>query len=793
MIVQKSIILKPAKQRLALVATFLMATIAIISYAAFAQSPTPNQQEVNSTNTQPEQPTLALTRDGYIPDQKCAACHRDIYRSYSKVGMAKSFYKPSSNNIIEDYVNNKFYHEPSNRHYEMINDDGQFSMRRYQLDENGRHINEILQQIDWVIGSGAASRGYLYQTESGELFEIPIVWYTQEQSWGMAPGYDNEDHDGITRSITLSCMFCHNAYPDVPRGSDRYGQSHVFPKIMPQGIGCQRCHGPGGKHALLAEDFNVTDEEVFGAIVNPAKLSPELRDDVCYQCHLQPTSKLTSFATRFGRDIYSYRPGQPLDEYLVHFDFDDGKNVKDRFQIDHHPYRLRQSRCYIQSDGQMSCLTCHDPHRKVPQADQAAFYREKCFGCHELDDCRLDEMASDRPGVAADDCVTCHMPQRRTQDVVHVVMTDHLIQKRPAANLTDTLLETGTPQGAEAQLYWADKNQQPDAIDRVYLALSALGDGDMSQLKVLEAAIEEAHPLSATPLMQLGAGLLEAHRFSEARNIFAEVLIRAPNSAAAIANSGVAMAGLRDDEAAAALLAQAIELSPNTADSHYNLAAALTRLDNAKDAETHYREAIWLRPIHKGAWFNLGNLLARQGRFAEAAVAFRSVLSIDPNSPAAYKNLGLALSYRDDWAGAIRIWRFGANLYKNDSTIATNLAMAYLLAPDESVRNIDQGLDFARQATSANDKSDKANLALAIGFLLTDQYEIAINESHIALHKEADYISCLLIKAMAKHHLDMVEEAQQDYNNARTMLQEKLAPNRVRDSLLKRAHVVFNE
>ena len=81
----------------------------------------------------------------------------------------------------------------------MIHDDGRFTMRRYQLDENGRHINEIEQQIDWVIGSGSVSRGYLYQTESGELFETPVVWYTQEQSWGMAPGYDNEDHDGITR------------------------------------------------------------------------------------------------------------------------------------------------------------------------------------------------------------------------------------------------------------------------------------------------------------------------------------------------------------------------------------------------------------------------------------------------------------------------------------------------------------------------------------------------------------------------------------------------------------------
>src|SRR5207247_6691893 len=31
--------------------------------------------------------------------------------------------------------------------------------------------------------------------------------------------------------------------------------------------------------------------------------------------------------------------------------------------------------------------------------------------------------------MAKTDCVSCHMPKRRTQDVVHVVMTDHKIQK----------------------------------------------------------------------------------------------------------------------------------------------------------------------------------------------------------------------------------------------------------------------------------------------------------------------------------------------------------------------------
>ena len=43
---------------------------------------------------------------------------------------------------------------------------------------------------------------------------------------------------------------------------------------------------------------------------------------------------------------------------------------------------------------------------------------------------------------ASGDCVSCHMPKRRTDDVVHAVMTDHYIQRRkPARNLVAEMAE----------------------------------------------------------------------------------------------------------------------------------------------------------------------------------------------------------------------------------------------------------------------------------------------------------------------------------------------------------------
>ena len=781
-------LIKLPKRAVAVLASVLTA---LVIWVLLPHAGAQGQAPAKTTN----ESSPAFTRAGYIPDRQCAACHRAIYRTFRDVGMAKSFYRPRSDDIIEDFDNNHFFHEPSNRHYEMIHDAGRFVMRRYQLDEDGQRINEIQQPIDWVIGSGSHSRGYLYQTEVGELFELPVVWYTQEQSWGMAPGYDHANHDGVTRRITRACMFCHNAYPDVPPGSDRYGQPHVFPSTLPEGVGCQRCHGPGAAHIRLAADLDASNEAVRASIVNPAKLPPKLRDDVCFQCHLQPTSKLTSFMRRFGRDDYSYRPGESLSDYLVHLDFDDAMDRSERFEINHHPYRLRQSTCYVASNGELNCLTCHDPHRKVPATEAPTYYRDRCLSCHEIDDCRLDEMAVEGAtgrDIAADNCIACHMPKRRTQDVVHVVMTDHRIQRRPVDDLLAPQGETAPPGGEKIELYWSN-HKLPEPMATAHRAMSVVVDGDVSALEALETALATDSPTPREPLIELGTGQLRAGRYDDALATFRAVAKREPDLALASANIGVALAAMERDREAIELLNRAVELDPDVADTHYNLAAAYARVGQTEAAQRYYREALRLRPNYVNAWFNLGNLLARKGRFADAASAYRSALAIEPNTPAAYRNLGLALSYLDSWPEAVRAWRIGARAAPDDGRIATELALAYLLAPDESVRNAANGLRYAQQATATRERAPKARLALAIGMLMNDQAVGALRETEKARELGADEISCLLVHALAEHNLQRDEAAGETYSQVLSQMEEARPPNRIRDALLERAEEVFDQ
>ncbi|MDQ6676177.1 MAG: hypothetical protein M3Z09_02655 [Acidobacteriota bacterium] len=201
---------------------------------------------------------------GYVTPEACAGCHRDIWETYRRTGMARSFYRPAPANTIEDYTkNNTFYHQPSDSYFTMLRRDGKYYQRRYQIDLNGNQINPVEKQIDFILGSGNHSRAYLHRTAQNKLIELPLAWYAEQGGyWAMNPGYDRPHHDGFRREITYDCMFCHNRYPEIPAENDQPFAEPVYADTLPEGIDCQRCHGPGRTHAQLAKISGAKPEDI---------------------------------------------------------------------------------------------------------------------------------------------------------------------------------------------------------------------------------------------------------------------------------------------------------------------------------------------------------------------------------------------------------------------------------------------------------------------------------------------------------------------------------------------------
>ena len=229
---------------------------------------------------------------GYVAAETCAACHKTIWETYRKTGMGRSFYRPApSNTVASDSPGKTFYHKPSDSYFSMLRREGKFYQRRYQIGPNGQQMNVMEKQIDFVMGSGNHARAYLHRTARNTLVELPLGWYAEKGGyWAMNPGYDRPDHEGFRRKIPYDCMFCHNGYPRIPAGHDQPFAEPVYDDPLPEGIDCQRCHGPGGRHLQLAKTAGARRDEIRNAIVNPSRLSAERREEVCIQCHLETTS-----------------------------------------------------------------------------------------------------------------------------------------------------------------------------------------------------------------------------------------------------------------------------------------------------------------------------------------------------------------------------------------------------------------------------------------------------------------------------------------------------------------------
>ena len=55
--------------------------------------------------------------------------------------------------------------------------------------------------------------------------------------------------------------------------------------------------------------------------MNPEKLGPQRQLEVCLQCHLESTtSPLPAMLHRYDRSAFSFRPGEPLGQYMLHFE-----------------------------------------------------------------------------------------------------------------------------------------------------------------------------------------------------------------------------------------------------------------------------------------------------------------------------------------------------------------------------------------------------------------------------------------------------------------------------------------
>jgi Flp pilus assembly protein TadD len=366
---------------------------------------------------------------------------------------------------------------------------------------------------------------------------------------------------------------------------------YAEPPFLQDGIGCERCHGPGEKHVQTMSGRATAGRS---EIINPAKLDTRRRDSVCEQCHLTGEARIA----RPGRSLSMFRPGDLLSDFVVSFvarESGDSLPVAGSVTATSHVEKFWQSRCKKESGDRLWCGTCHDAH-SVPQVgSEREYFRKKCLNCHQVSGCAAS------PGLRAaskDDCAGCHMPKNRVADGGHGVLTDHTITRatrlvaprREARAATELVPFRGAPAG-ERERGLAHAEVGASAGDRAHSSRA---------FELLERAMKN-DPKDSTVLYRL-AFLYEQKG---------------------------------DAEQAARLYGRALEIDPSLVVAMVNLANHHARKGNLQQALRLWQDALGRNPALEEARLNLAMAYAQAGDIAAARSALLKALEFNPDSPLA--------------------------------------------------------------------------------------------------------------------------------------------------------------
>lgn len=591
----------------------------------------------------------------YVGKQACKNCHPGIYQSFMETGMGQSFGRATQQKSAADFSRHQVV-------FDSIRNFGYYPhwlkdtlyITEFRL-EGKDTIYKRTERVDYIIGSGQHTNSHLTSI-NGFIYQLPLTWYAQKGKWDLPPGFENGRNVRFSRAIEFECMSCHNAMPEIEKGS-----VNKFVKI-PDGIDCERCHGPGEVHVSLKLKgvFVDTVHLIDYSIVNPRKLSWQRQIDLCQRCHLQGNSVLKE-----GKKFSDFKPGMKLSDvyevYMPQFE-----KASDDFIMASHAQRLQQSKCFIESNKEvkkvegksfttmnLTCITCHNPHVSVKTTGTQVF-NNACINCHRQDACDEEE---DALKLANNNCVSCHMPKSGSVDIPHVSVHDHKIKIPVAKDKQDNIKKIiglycinaketnadskanaflgyyerfeGGAESIDSSLFWAqsisDLNKKLSIQIHAYY-LQNNWDAILSLANNLKISKENDPWL----LYRVGQAYQNLNQFENAFECYLIACKLSPNNLSFQTKLGIIFIQLNKFDEAIVVLKNCINKQPKQADAWVNLGFAYLNLKNQKSAMNAYNRALSLDPDHAQALLNRAALFHLQ---KQDVAAYRDLICLQKLDP----------------------------------------------------------------------------------------------------------------------------------------------------------------
>jgi hypothetical protein len=583
----------------------------------------------------------------FVGSKSCGApgCHEDIGRSYPATPMGHSM-APSNTPAELERVPQPvtIFNPKNNRYYQVYQDGGNLYQSVYELDKKGRKVYNVAHKMDYVVGSALTGYSYIFRVGSW-MFQAPLSYYSHAGQWELSPGY-NVDDIGFIRQIGVGCLVCHNGQPDPVAKRDGMYKDPPF-RFGELAISCEVCHGAGELHVremATKQGRKLGPQEVDTSIVNPAKLSPRLADDLCRDCHQSGDSVVLLP----GKTYLDYRPGMPLNQTWAFLKRPmNGQQRAEANRLESEaPVRgsleiplwwknssLELSKCYQASHGRLTCISCHSIHDVPKPQEKTAFYRGKCLACHNASSCKL---ALDNPArvQAADNCIDCHMEKRPVAGISHSNDTKHRIVRYVGQPLPEVAFEQPKPD--LPGLLWMNRP-------------TGVADSPLPPVTQLEAywTVARKDP-TLTPYV-----LRKLDELSKS----------APNDPVVLGCLGaVTLSEKKDNAKAAGYFSHALKLGSEEPTTYLNLASATENLGRHQEAEAVLERGVAAYPYSGLLVARLAQQYFNDGQAWRARVLIQQYRKLFPEDPTVrdalkqFDSLGNAVDLaatpsRGTWAG----------------------------------------------------------------------------------------------------------------------------------------------
>lgn len=581
----------------------------------------------------------------YVGMETCRSCHANVFETYQHSGMGLSFDHATREKSAATFGAHSYvYDSVSNFYYMPFWKGDSLMVKEYRLDGTDT-IHQRTEHIAYIIGSGHHTNSHMVDFD-GYVYQAPITYYTQKEQWDMAPGFSGGFNSRFTRLINMECMTCHNAIPKHIEGSvNKY--AHV-----PQGINCERCHGPGEIHVKTKLAGQMVDTSLHPdfTIVNPADLNVDLQMNLCQRCHLQGVAVLNE-----GSFWDDFKPGMHLKDVMqVFLPEYRGKGAEEQFLMASHVERLKESQCF--EVGELSCITCHNPHVSV-RVSQINHFNAACVNCHQpgqQDSCTEDYQQ--RVLTNNNNCSSCHMPKSGSIDIPHVAITDHNIRIPDKA---EQYVETKEGKKLREAIEFiglrcmTEDDPDPLTMARGYLRFY---EGFASQRAYLDSAYFFLQKAQSVPLVTRLPAEVQYYYLIEdyaaVQRIGQQVDARSISDGFTAYRIGDAMMTQGDLASAGPYLKKATELQPLNMEFLNKWGSHQIYTGQYAVAQELFEELLKEQPKYVPALSNLGTLYLNLGQAQEGVRLLQKAIALDPDYTLAYLNLAEYHAQRFNTAAA---------------------------------------------------------------------------------------------------------------------------------------------